>query len=80
MLKCVILSEIDSHNGPMKLAYFVTPCSKAVILDVGYRYRMLDIDIGCRIYIYWTSDVYIGRPISISEAYVAFCLKRCLIL
>ena len=28
MLKGVILSEIDSRNGPIKLAYFVTPCSK----------------------------------------------------
>ena len=27
-MKDVILSETDSRNGPIKLAYFVTPCSK----------------------------------------------------
>ena len=28
MLKGGILSKIDSCNGPIKLAYFVMPCSK----------------------------------------------------
>ena len=32
MLKGVILSEIDSCNGPIKLVYFVMPCSKYVCM------------------------------------------------
>ena len=32
MLKGVILSEIDSRNGPIKLEYFVTPCSKYIYI------------------------------------------------
>ena len=28
--KGVILSEIDSRNGPIKFEYFVTPCSKYI--------------------------------------------------
>ena len=33
MLKGVILSEIDSRNRPIKLEYFVTPCSKCGIVS-----------------------------------------------
>ena len=35
VLKGVILSEIDSRNGPIKLAYFITLCSKYI-----YTYRI----------------------------------------
>ena len=35
MLKGVILSEIDSRNGPIKLVYFVTPCSNRDIYTEG---------------------------------------------
>ena len=51
MLKGVILSEIDSRNGPIKLAYFVKPCSKQVVastmaLPTSFRTASLKSALG----------------------------------
>ena len=47
MLKGVILSEIDSRNEPIKLAYFVTPCSKYVWRYVRHN------SSACYAYVMW---------------------------
>ena len=37
VLKGVILSEIDSRNGPIKLEYFVTLCSKHIYVHIPHQ-------------------------------------------
>ena len=38
----VILSEIDSSNGPIKLEYFVMPCSKLLDVEDLHFHQKLD--------------------------------------
>ena len=47
----VILSEIDSRNGPIKLAYYVTLCSKNIYVYV-WRY-VCRISSACHAYLIW---------------------------
>ena len=48
MLKGVILSEIDSRNGPIKLEYFAMPCSKYI-----YVWRYVCHNSACHAYVMW---------------------------
>ena len=74
MLKGVILSEIDSRNGPIKLAYFVTPCSNhdlelSVILQVKVSY-LAEFRI---VYLYMNA---IQNVVSMSVGIVVNCTSK----
>ena len=60
VLKGVILSEIDSRNGPIKLEYFVTPCSKYI-----YLYHLTSLlmhAIGPKVWIKWGHNPHFLFP------------------